>query len=218
MYQFDLICVICVQFHVIVRIWCCNCKSDSNHGTYLLCGQSTSNLLPANQLTISTKYLPTIVKMAKTLASNSKFMDARSKIKARVSQYFSKRSSKDDESDTELVDINSQMLLPLEIWLYYILPKMAVKDVQRLRGVCKLWLEMIRVYWNNKGKPNTRSKTSTIDCQWSFDWFQFQIRFVKGFSFLEVSPLMQNLWKPHLPKVLKPWTLILWLNFHLCQT
>ena len=103
--------------------------------------------------------------MAESLMSISKFMDARSKIKARVSQYFSKRSSKYDESDTELVDINSQMLLPLEIWLYYVLPKMAVKDVQKLRGVCKLWLEMIRIYWNNKGKPNTRSKTSTIDCQ-----------------------------------------------------
>ena len=97
--------------------------------------------------------------------ANSKFMDARSKIKARVSQYFSKRTSKDDEGEIQIVDINSQMLLPLEIWLYYVLPKMAVKDVQKLRGVCKLWLEMIRVYWNNKGKPNTRLETFKIDSQ-----------------------------------------------------
>ena len=115
--------------------------------------------------------------MAKTLASNSKFMNARSKIKARVSQYISNRSTQEDESDIQLVDIDHQTLsaryvkscpretisllpevtnnisiLPIEIWLYYILPKMAVEDVQNLRGVCKDWFEMVTIYWKNNGK------------------------------------------------------------------
>ena len=75
------------------------------------------------------------------------------KIVKKLGLNWSTPNSENDESPKINV-----LQLPLEIWIYYILPQMNVEEVQKLREVCKYWFEMVTIYWNNNGKQNKLKK------------------------------------------------------------